>query len=181
MEPPPPPPPPHGSHPSGGGRSGGLPDGKYDIFVIPPHSSGSGFLYLPSLQTQRNSFLAGVFCTASAFFLYYTAVPVVKEWLLSTVNSGGTGVLTLICGVAVVAWAFGKTQSEWHQPAPSGHHPGPSPGSNGQGPGHAGYNNAGTGGQGPGQAGYNNTGAYPQTGPQPGPQPQSHAPPPPPP
>ncbi|OQV03205.1 hypothetical protein CLAIMM_08280 [Cladophialophora immunda] len=123
MEPPPPPPPPHGSNPQGGGRSGGLPNGKYDIFVIPPHSSGSGFLYLPSLQTHRNSFLAGVFCTAASFFIYYTAVPVVKEWLLSTINSGGTGVFTLICGVAVVAWAFGKTQS---------------------GPGHSSYGNTGS-------------------------------------
>ncbi|KIW44964.1 hypothetical protein, variant [Exophiala oligosperma] len=119
MEPPPPPPPPHGSNPQGGGRSGGLPDGRYDIFVIPPHSSGSGFLYLPSLQTQRNSFLAGVFCTAATFFIYTTAVPVVKEWLFTTINSGGGGVFMLICGVAVVAWAFGKTQSEWAQPASS--------------------------------------------------------------
>ncbi|KEF58744.1 uncharacterized protein A1O9_06670 [Exophiala aquamarina CBS 119918] len=112
MEPPPPPPPPHGSN-QHGGRSGGLPDGKYDIFVIPPHSSGSGFLYLPSLQTQRNSFLAGCFCTAASFFIYTTAVPVIKDWLLTTINGGGGGVLMLICGIAVVAWAFGKTQGEW--------------------------------------------------------------------
>ncbi|KIW73208.1 hypothetical protein PV04_01342 [Phialophora macrospora] len=160
MEPPPPPPPPHGSNPQGGGRSGGLPDGKYDIFVIPPHSAGAGFLYLPSLQTQRNSFLAGVLCTASAFFIYYTAVPVVKEWLSSTINSGGTGVFTLICGVAVLAWALGKTQGEWQQPGSSSR---PSP-------------NPGTGGQGQGHAGYGSTGSYSHPGPQP--QPQSHAPPP---
>ncbi|KIW35055.1 uncharacterized protein PV07_01780 [Cladophialophora immunda] len=149
MEPPPPPPPPHGSNPQGGGRSGGLPNGKYDIFVIPPHSSGSGFLYLPSLQTHRNSFLAGVFCTAASFFIYYTAVPVVKEWLLSTINSGGTGVFTLICGVAVVAWAFGKTQSEWQS----------YPGFN------RGGSNASSGG--PGHSSYGNTGSYTQSGPQP--------------
>ncbi|EXJ54998.1 uncharacterized protein A1O5_12737 [Cladophialophora psammophila CBS 110553] len=159
MEPPPPPPPPHGTNPQGGGRSGGLPNGKYDIFVIPPHSSGSGFLYLPSLQTHRNSFLAGVFCTAASFFIYYTAVPVVKEWLLSTINSGGTGVFTLICGVAVVAWAFGKTQSEWQS--------------------YSGFNRGGadTGSGGPGHGGYGNTGSYTQ----PGPQPQTQPPPPPPP
>ncbi|KIW88750.1 uncharacterized protein Z519_10797 [Cladophialophora bantiana CBS 173.52] len=157
MEPPPPPPPPHGTNPQGGGRSGGLPDGRYDIFVIPPHSSGSGFLYLPSLQTHRNSFLAGVFCTAASFFIYYTAVPVVKEWLLSTINSGGTGVFTLICGVAVVAWAFGKTQSEWQS--------------------YSGFNRGGTdtGSGGPGHGGYGNTGSYTQPGP------QSHTQPPPPP
>ncbi|KAJ9607435.1 hypothetical protein H2200_008508 [Cladophialophora chaetospira] len=146
----PPPPPPHGANAPGGGRSGGLPDGKYDIFVIPPHSSGSGFVYLPSLQTQRNSFLAGVFCTASAFFLYHVAVPVVKEWLFSTVNSGGTGVFTLVCGVAVVAWAFGKTQSEWQQPDASGR-PGTGPGAGGQG------------------AGYGSNGSYPHSHTQPPP------------
>ncbi len=152
MEPPPPPPPPHGSNPQGGGRSGGLPDGRYDIFVIPPHSSGSGFLYLPSLQTQRNSFLAGVFCTAATFFIYTTAVPVVKEWLFNTVNSGGGGVFMLICGVAVVAWAFGKTQTEWAQAGPSN---GPSSGT-------------GPGGQaGGGHTGFNNAGSYAQSGPPP--------------
>ncbi|ETI28289.1 hypothetical protein G647_00738 [Cladophialophora carrionii CBS 160.54] len=157
MEPPPPPPPPHGSNPQGGGRSGGLPDGKYDIFVIPPHSAGAGFLYLPSLQTQRNSFLAGVICTASAFFIYYTAVPVVKEWLFSTINSGGTGVFTLVCGVAVLAWALGKTQGEWQGPDPSSRS-GPSHGTGGQGQGHAGYG----------------TGSYPHSGPQPPPPPPHH-------
>ncbi|TKA78215.1 hypothetical protein B0A55_03772 [Friedmanniomyces simplex] len=39
---PPPPPPPHGHSPR---PPGGLPDGNYDIFIIPPHSAGSGFLY----------------------------------------------------------------------------------------------------------------------------------------
>ena len=139
----PPPPPPHGCHSPGGGRSGGLPDGKYDIFVIPPHSSGSGFLYLPSLQTHRNSFLAGVACTACVFFIYYTAVPVVKQWLFSTVNSGGTGVFTLVCGVAVVAWAFGKTQNEWQQ-ADSSNPSGAKPGTGGHSQGHAGYGNTGS-------------------------------------
>jgi hypothetical protein len=153
MEAPPPPPPPHGAHTQGGPRSGGLPDGKYDIFVVPPHSSGAGFLYLPSLQTQRNSFLAGVFCTAAAFFIYYTAVPVVKEWLFSTVNSGGTGVFSLVCGVAVAAWAFGKTQSEWEKPSSSG--------------------NSSNGGSGHGSSGhsYSNTGSYSHTGPPPQPSP----------
>lgn len=162
MEPPPPPPPPHGSSAPGGGRSGGLPDGRYDIFVVPPHSSGSGFLYLPSLQTQRNSFLAGVFCTAATFFIYTTAVPVVKEWLFTTVNSGGGGVFMLMCGVAVVAWAFGKTQSEWAQPGSSG---GPRPSS---GPG---------GSAGAGFTGFNSTGSYAHA--QSGPQANGQAPPPP--
>lgn len=148
MEQPPPPPPPHGTNPGqgggkAGGRAGGLPDGRYDIFVVPPHSSGSGFLYLPSLQTQRNSFLAGCFCTAASFFLYTTAVPVVKEWLISTVNGGGGGVFLLICGVAVVAWAFGKTQGEWsYNDTDSGSRPGQGPGAHSR-PAPSGYANSG--------------------------------------
>jgi hypothetical protein len=168
MEPPPPPPPPHGSNANAqGGRSGGLPDGRYDIFVIPPHSSGSGFLYLPSLQTQRNSFLAGVFCTAATFFIYTTAVPVVKEWLMTTINSGGGGVFMLICGVAVVAWAFGKTQSEWAQPGEPSR--GPNAGS-------------GAGGNSGARTGYTDGGSaytHSQAPPPPPPNPGAHAPPPP--
>ncbi|EXJ92486.1 hypothetical protein A1O3_01038 [Capronia epimyces CBS 606.96] len=163
MEPPPPPPPPHGSNPQGG-RSGGLPDGRYDIFVIPPHSAGSGFLYLPSLQTQRNSFLAGVFCTAATFFIYTTAVPVVKEWLLNTINSGASGVFTIVCCVAVVAWALGKTQGEWTQSSSSAR-AGPSPGAGGHSR--------------PGSTGYGNAGSYSQ--PQSGPHPHAQSAPPPPP
>lgn len=162
MEPPPPPPPPHGSNPQGGGRTGGLPEGRYDIFVVPPHSAGSGFLYLPSLQTQRNSFLAGVFCTAASFFIYTTAVPVVKRWLFDTINGGGGGVFMLICGVAVVAWAFGKTQNEWAQAGPSSR-AGSSSGTGGPSTG--------------GHGGFNHAGSYPSG--QSGPQPGAHSPPPP--
>lgn len=165
MEPPPPPPPPHG-HGSNqpGGRSGGLPDGRYDIFVIPPHSSGSGFLYLPSLHTQRNSFLAGCFCTAATFFIYTTAVPVVKDWLLTTINGGGGGVLMLICSIAVVAWALGKTQGEWSQPADNSR------------------TNTGSGGhKGPSSSHYTNAGPPPQPQAAPPPQSPPHSQPPPPP
>ena len=109
--PPPPPPPPHGATP-GGSRSGGLPDGKYDIFVIPPSSAGSGFLYLPSLQTQRNSFIAGVACTAAAFFVYSVAVPALKQWFSETLHGGGSGIIILMVAIGVVSWAWGKTQAE---------------------------------------------------------------------
>src|ERR1700722_8767359 len=112
MDPPPPPPPPHGANQQNG-KSSGLPDGKYDIFVIPPHSAGSGFLYLPSLSTHRNSFLAGSACTAFAFFVYSVAVPVVKEYFHSIMTGGGSGVMVLVMGVGVLCWAWGKTQAEW--------------------------------------------------------------------
>lgn len=116
MEPPPPPPPPHGAN-SSGGRRGGLPDGKYDIFVIPPSSAGSGFFYLPSLQTNRNSFIAGAVTMFLVGVIWNTTIPVVKNWFHDTMNGGGSGVLFLIMAVGVVAWALGKTQGESTQPA----------------------------------------------------------------
>lgn len=127
MEPPPPPPPPHGAN-KPGGRSGGLPDGKYDIFVIPPSSSGSGFLYLPSLDTQRNSFIAGCACTTLVFIVWNTTVPVVRNWFSDTMHGGGSGILVLLLIVGVLAWAYGKTQAESSLPPGSrGGTAGPTP------------------------------------------------------
>lgn len=110
MDPPPPPPPPHGENPRP--KRGGLPDGPYDIFIVPPHASGSGFLYLPSLQVQRNSFLAGVACTLFFVAIYLIVLPVLKDWFSKLIASGGMGVVMLLVGVGVVSWAWGKTQAE---------------------------------------------------------------------
>ncbi|CAK1356039.1 hypothetical protein CB0940_00303 [Cercospora beticola] len=110
-EPPPPPPPPHGSNPRPPG--GGLPDGNYDIFIIPPHSAGSGFLYLPSMQPHRNSFLAGVASTLLVVGLYSLVTPVIKQWLnLVAAGGAGVGMTVLVISVGVIAWALGKTQGE---------------------------------------------------------------------
>lgn len=109
MNAPPPPPPPHGSN---AGARGGLPDGNYDIFIIPPHSAGNGFLYLPSLQPQRNSFLAGVACTLLAVAIWSIVFPVLREWVATMIASGGIGVVVLVMVVAIAAWAWGKTQAE---------------------------------------------------------------------
>ena len=106
---PPPRPPPHGQTPR---PPGAMPDGNYDIFVIPPHSAGSGFLYLPSLAVNRNSFLAGVACTLLVVGLYTLVVPVLKQWLSTVMASGGVGVLLLVLGIGVAGWALGKTQGE---------------------------------------------------------------------
>ncbi|KAL8782776.1 MAG: hypothetical protein Q9213_005100 [Squamulea squamosa] len=114
--PPPPPPPPHGSSSS----KSGLPPGNYDIFVIPPHSSGSGFLYLPSLQTNRNSFLAGVGCTLVAVGIWTVVFPVLREWFATLVASGGMAVVVLLIGVGVAGWAWGKTQTETGGPSSGG-------------------------------------------------------------
>ncbi len=149
----PPRPPKHGEN---GKSNSGMPDGNYDIFIIPPHSAGSGFLYLPSLQVQRNSFLAGVACTLLAVGMYTLVMPALKEFLYSITAGGGLGVLILIVGVGIAAWAFGKTQGE---------------GSNG--PGFAGFGGGSASGTGQQQ--------YQSTGTKPGPQPNGYAPPPPPP
>ncbi|MCJ1351467.1 MAG: hypothetical protein MMC33_001451 [Icmadophila ericetorum] len=110
---PPPAPPPHGSGTSSGIPKGsGLPPGNYDIFIIPPHSAGSGFLYLPSLQPHRNSFLAGVFCTLLAVAIWTVIFPVLRDWFATIVASGGMGVVVLLMGVGVAGWAWGKTQME---------------------------------------------------------------------
>jgi hypothetical protein len=106
---PPPPPPPHGQNPR---TPGGLPDGNYDIFIIPPHSAGSGFLYLPSMQPHRNSFLLGVACTLLAVGVWTLVMPVLKVWLATLMASGGIGVVLLVVGVGVAGWAWGKTQGE---------------------------------------------------------------------
>ncbi|KAK4692177.1 hypothetical protein P7C71_g4975, partial [Lecanoromycetidae sp. Uapishka_2] len=111
--PPPPPPPPHGQNP--GGRNG-LPEGNYDIFIIPPHASGSGFLYLPSLQTQRNSFLAGSACTVFAYAIIKMTVPVLKEWYAVIRAGGEIAIVICMLAVAVGAWAFGKIQAETGRP-----------------------------------------------------------------
>ena len=132
---PPPQPPPHGNNQQNG-RSGGLPPGNYDIFVIPPHSSGSGFLYLPSLQTNRNSFLAGAACTALIFFVWSVAVPVAREKFNSLMTTGGPGIMGLVLIVAIAAWALGKTQGEGSGPTDSGPRAGTGGGAPQPGPSH---------------------------------------------
>ena len=133
--PPPPPPPPHGANQ---GSKSGLPDGHYDIFIIPPHSSGGGFLYLPSLQPHRNSFLAGFGCAIVLVTLYSIVVPVLKEWTSSIIAGGGFSVIAVMLVIGVVGWAVGKTSVEGGfannfgngnnaggpQPHASGHHAG---------------------------------------------------------
>ncbi|KAJ4304555.1 hypothetical protein N0V90_000081 [Kalmusia sp. IMI 367209] len=117
--PPPPPPPPHGSNPkttggSAGPGTGGLPPGNYDIFIIPPHSAGGGFVYLPSLQVQWNSFLAGVAATIASIAMWKTMEPTVKQWffvLTQNASSGSGNSVVLVVVVAVVFWVLGKIQT----------------------------------------------------------------------
>lgn len=157
MDGPPPPPPPHGANPgntAGSSDNDGryrsstdLPDGPYDIFVIPPHSSGSGFLYLPSLKCHRNSFLAGVAAALVAVALYVNVLPVLKSWFSGVVANGGMGVFMLVIGVAVAGWAFGKTQSEAGSSGSDSSRPGTTGGAGTRGGSGAGTNTSNSGGQ----------------------------------
>ncbi|KAF7879411.1 hypothetical protein EAF04_000607 [Stromatinia cepivora] len=107
----PPPPPPHGNPP----KSSGLPPGNYDIFIIPPHASGSGFLYLPSLQPNVNSFVAGF---ASALVL--VALTFILKPLMDTMKGGGPATLILVFAIGLGAWALGRMQSNGEsRPGPS--------------------------------------------------------------
>lgn len=192
MDGPPPPPPPHGANPNtteGTPRyrkSTDLPDGPYDIFVIPPHSAGGGFIYLPSLNCHRNSFIAGSLSTLAIVVLWIQLQPLVKTWLAAISKSngpGGMGVILLVVAVGFAGWYFGTLQSDaggmngnpsgrprpgagfangfqygGAQPNPGASYPGAGPAPNGQ------YNN--TGGQyNPGGASqpppFNNHGAQP--------------------
>ncbi|KAI9367604.1 hypothetical protein BJX61DRAFT_547322 [Aspergillus egyptiacus] len=127
MDGPPPPPPPHGEKPQTTHgeyrKSSDLPQGNYDIFVIPPHSAGSGFLYLPSLRCQRNSFLAGTACTLVAVYVWSTITPMLKLWYLATIASGdGNGIAALAMAVAtgVAGWMFGNYQAGKYSPSRPG-------------------------------------------------------------
>ncbi|KAF2668863.1 hypothetical protein BT63DRAFT_426120 [Microthyrium microscopicum] len=107
--PPPPPPPPHGENPKSSSSSG-LPPGNYDIFIIPPHSAGGGFIYLPSLKPQWNSFIAGVASTLFCVWLWVIAQPVLKAWVQAVSQSGsGFGMLVLALVVGFAGWVYGRT------------------------------------------------------------------------
>lgn len=91
----PPRPPPH-THK----KSSALPDGNYDIFIIPPHSAGSGFLYLPSLKPNTNSFIAGFLSALIIVIVYNILTPTLYK-LFALLNSG-IGILLLLLSSAAI-------------------------------------------------------------------------------
>jgi hypothetical protein len=108
MDGPPPPPPPHGENP----RSSGLPPGKFDIFIIPEHSSGGGFLYLPSLKPNINSFVAG-FASALLLVLVGNALsPAILMWWNQIKGAGGAGMFLFVMAIALLAWTIGRVQMD---------------------------------------------------------------------
>lgn len=102
--PPPPPPPPHGA------KSSKLPDGNYDIFIIPPHSAGSGFLYLPSLKPNTNSYIAGVFSGVLIMLVERMLESIYRQLSTTSVNNG-MGFFVLFAAVGA-AFMFGRTQGD---------------------------------------------------------------------
>lgn len=122
---PPPPPPPHGDKPNTTDgeyrKSTDLPPGNYDIFIVPPHSSGSGFVYLPSLQCHRNSFLAGAASTLLVVLVWSIVSPVLRTWYVATISSGnGMGMVIVALGLGVAGWALGASQSDGSKDGGSG-------------------------------------------------------------
>jgi hypothetical protein len=143
MNPPPPPPPPHGEAPKGSG----LPPGKYDIFIIPPHSAGSGFLYLPSLQPNINSFAAGFATALILVAICSVLTPVVQSWWQGVKGSGGMGIIMIMVAIGVGAWALGRTQIDGGPgPGGGGGTSGSTPQPNTHGAGAGAGGNAGFGG-----------------------------------
>ncbi|KAI1265226.1 hypothetical protein F5Y18DRAFT_62851 [Xylariaceae sp. FL1019] len=130
----PPPPPPHGTNPRSS-TNPNLPPGKYDIFIIPPHSSGAGFLYLPSMKPNVNSFAAGFASALVLVVLFQSMAPAFRVWWSNFQGMGNMGMLFLVIAVGVGAWALGRTQNER----------GPSQGGNG-GTNHSWSYNPGSGG-----------------------------------
>jgi hypothetical protein len=116
---PPPPPPPHGENPNTTEgeyrKASDMPPGNYDIFIVPPHSAGSGFLYLPSLQCHQNSFIAGVASTLLVVFIWSMIAPYVKTWYIMATMAVGSnnniGMVVVALGVGVAGWAFGMSQN----------------------------------------------------------------------
>ncbi|KUJ21105.1 uncharacterized protein LY89DRAFT_715382, partial [Mollisia scopiformis] len=123
MDGPPPPPPPHGENP----KSSGLPPGKYDIFIIPPHSSGSGFLYLPSLKPNVNSFAAGFASALLLVLVSHALAPAIMAWWNSIKGAGGAGMMMFVVAIGVGAWSVGRMSTDGG-PGPGG---GANPGSHG--------------------------------------------------
>ncbi|KUI65169.1 Stress response protein nst1 [Cytospora mali] len=155
---------------AGGGS--GLPPGKYDVFIIPDHSAGSGFLYLPSLRTNTNSFIAGFASALLVVVLGQTFAPAFQAWWTNFQGMGNAGMALLVVAVGLGAWSLGRLTSDSSGRGPSGW------GGGGFYSGGSSMPGAGTGGF--AGAGPSPHGAHPGSPPpNAGPPPGAHSPPPP--
>ncbi|KAH8902592.1 hypothetical protein BR93DRAFT_947975 [Coniochaeta sp. PMI_546] len=105
---PPPPPPPHGENPRT--TAGAHP--KYEIFMIPEHSAGAGFLYLPSLKPNINSFVAGFASALMCVVVIQSLRPAIQQWWNEFQGMGNMGMMMLVVAVGLGAWAFGRQQAD---------------------------------------------------------------------
>ncbi|RKU42254.1 hypothetical protein DL546_003919 [Coniochaeta pulveracea] len=167
---PPPPPPPHGENPKTT-AGGGLPAGRYDIFVIPEHSAGAGFLYLPSLQPNINSFVAGFASALACVVLFQSMAPALQQWWSNFQGMGNMGMFLLMVAIGLGAWAFGRQQGDSTKPSAQNHRRHDSEGRRGP------FTSSGTGTFGGGQGSYSSA-PPPPPPPHDGPHPHQHAPPP---
>lgn len=110
--PPPPPPPPHGDNPKTTSSGPNLPKGKYDIFIIPEHSAGSGFLYLPSLQPNINSFVAGFASALACVVVFQSMAPALQSWWTNFQGMGNMGMFLLMVAIGMGAWSLGRQQGD---------------------------------------------------------------------
>ncbi|KAK0645834.1 hypothetical protein B0T16DRAFT_390375 [Cercophora newfieldiana] len=161
----PPPPPRHGENPRTTAGGSGLPNGKYDIFIIPEHSAGSGFLYLPSLKPRWNSFLAGVAVTLLVVMIGNSLAPALQIWWANFTGFGNFGAIAIAAVVGIGGFLAGNNQKSSDKPS-GGERYQPSGGGGGYGSG--------------GSGGYYNT-PPPNGGPRPSQAPPPNQPPPPPP
>lgn len=169
---PPPPPPPHGENPKTT-AGGGLPPGRYDIFVIPEHSAGAGFLYLPSLQPNINSFVAGFACALACVVLFQSMAPAIQQWWSNFQGMGNMGMFLLMVAIGLGAWALGRQQSDGTKTSGQNHRRQDSQGRRGP------YTSGASGTFGGGSSGYSSQSSPPPPPPpHNGPPPHQHAPPP---
>ncbi|KAK0630853.1 hypothetical protein B0T17DRAFT_507288 [Bombardia bombarda] len=121
MSQPPPPPPPHGENPKTTSSGPGFPPGtKFDVFIVPEHSAGSGFLYLPSLKPKWNSFCAGVASTLAAVVIGQSLAPAIIVWWSNFQGLGNAGMVLLMVAIGLGAWSLGRTQGDSPKPRHSG-------------------------------------------------------------
>ncbi len=157
-----PPPPPHGEAPKT--AEGGLPPGKFDIFIIPEHSAGCGFLYLPSLRPNPNSFVAGFASALLLIVLAQSMAPAFQTWWANFQGMGNMGMAMLVIAVGLGAWSLGRVQQDG---------PGGQGGQGGNGMGGGRHHNPASGFGGTSPPGGTNAGPSPHS-------PPPHSPPPPP-
>lgn len=80
--------------------------------MIPEHSAGAGFLYLPSLKPNINSFVAGFASALMCVVVIQSLRPAIQQWWNEFQGMGNMGMMMLVVAVGLGAWAFGRQQAD---------------------------------------------------------------------